>query len=49
MKCSQDNADGAIDRLFYHLKKDFFPWVYYEHFVSGRWFGRNGWNRPKFN
>lgn len=36
--------DQAVPRLpFYHLKKDFFPWVYYEHMVKGTWGGPKGW------
>ena len=30
-------------RSFYHLKKDFFPWVYYSHMVKGNWAGPKGW------
>ncbi|KAK4108262.1 FAD/NAD(P)-binding domain-containing protein [Canariomyces notabilis] len=30
-------------RAFYHLKKDFFPWVYYNHMVKGTWGGPKGW------
>ncbi|KAG6034968.1 hypothetical protein E4U41_006284 [Claviceps citrina] len=30
-------------RAFYHLKKDFFPWVYYASFVRGTWGGPRGW------
>ncbi|KAK3302927.1 uncharacterized protein B0T15DRAFT_259256 [Chaetomium strumarium] len=30
-------------RAFYHLKKDFFPWVYYKSMVKGTWGGPNGW------
>jgi sulfide:quinone oxidoreductase len=30
-------------RAFYHLKKDFFPWVYYKSMVKGTWGGANGW------
>lgn len=33
-------------RAFYHLKKDFFPAVYWNSFLRGTWFGRNGWFRP---
>ncbi|KAJ5833777.1 hypothetical protein N7474_002088 [Penicillium riverlandense] len=33
-------------RAFYHLKKDFFPWVYFNSFVKGTWGGPKGWN-PK--
>ncbi|KND86737.1 Sulfide:quinone oxidoreductase, mitochondrial [Tolypocladium ophioglossoides CBS 100239] len=37
---------AAPRRAFYHLKKDFFPWVYYNSMVTGRWGGPNivpGW------
>ncbi|EFY96702.1 NAD(FAD)-dependent dehydrogenase domain protein [Metarhizium robertsii] len=30
-------------RAFYHLKKDFFPWVYYASMVRGTWGGPKGW------
>ncbi|GAO15168.1 hypothetical protein UVI_02029340 [Ustilaginoidea virens] len=30
-------------RAFYHLKKDFFPWVYYASMVKGTWGGPRGW------
>lgn len=30
-------------RSFYHLKKDFFPWVYYTSMVKGTWGGPKGW------
>lgn len=33
-------------RAFYHLKKDFFPSVYWNSFVKGTWFGPNAWFRP---
>jgi sulfide:quinone oxidoreductase len=32
-------------RAFYHLKKDFFPWVYYKSMVKGTWAGPRGWMR----
>ncbi|KAH2982521.1 hypothetical protein KXV25_002160 [Aspergillus fumigatus] len=32
-------------RAFYHLKKDFFPWVYYNYMVKGTWGGPKGWIR----
>ncbi|KAJ7063264.1 FAD/NAD-P-binding domain-containing protein [Mycena amicta] len=35
-------------RLFYHLKKDLFPWAYWNYMVRGQWFGVNGPFRPKF-
>ena len=34
---------GVPRRLFYHLKKDFFPWVYYQSLVKGTWGGPKGW------
>ncbi|KAJ5225896.1 sulfide quinone reductase [Penicillium chermesinum] len=30
-------------RAFYHLKKDFFPWVYFNSMVKGNWAGPKGW------
>lgn len=33
-------------RAFYHLKKDFFPFVYWNSFVKGTWFGPKGWSKP---
>ncbi|KAG9766013.1 sulfide,quinone oxidoreductase/flavo-binding protein, partial [Aureobasidium melanogenum] len=39
-------VDQAVPRrAFYHLKKDFFPWVYYNNMVKGTWGGPKGW-RP---
>ncbi|KAG6253465.1 hypothetical protein E4U24_008233 [Claviceps purpurea] len=36
--------DQVEPRLaFYHLKKDFFPWVYYASMVKGTWGGPKGW------
>lgn len=36
--------DQAVPRrAFYHLKKDFFPWVYYKYMVKGTWGGPKGW------
>ncbi|GKZ17380.1 hypothetical protein AbraIFM66951_004680 [Aspergillus brasiliensis] len=36
--------DQAVPRRsFYHLKKDFFPWVYYQSLVKGTWAGPKGW------
>lgn len=34
---------GNPRRAFYHLKKDFFPWVYYNFMVKGTWGGPKGW------
>ncbi|KIL69712.1 hypothetical protein M378DRAFT_68827, partial [Amanita muscaria Koide BX008] len=34
------------NRLFYYLKKDFFPFAYWNYMVKGKWFGRSGWSRP---
>ncbi|KAI0302262.1 FAD/NAD-P-binding domain-containing protein [Russula brevipes] len=39
---------GIPRRVFYHLKKDLFPWVYFRYHVKGRWFGPAGLSRPKF-
>ncbi|KAJ5089867.1 Sulfide:quinone oxidoreductase [Penicillium argentinense] len=37
-------VDQAVPRRsFYHLKKDFFPWVYYNSMVKGDWAGPKGW------
>lgn len=30
-------------RAFYHMKKEFFPWVYYASMVKGTWAGPKGW------
>jgi NADPH-dependent 2,4-dienoyl-CoA reductase/sulfur reductase-like enzyme len=36
--------DQAVPRrAFYYLKKDFFPWVYYNSMVKGTWAGPKGW------
>ncbi|KAL4908880.1 hypothetical protein BDW74DRAFT_165601 [Aspergillus multicolor] len=38
--------DQAVPRrAFYHLKKDFFPWVYYSGMLKGTWRGPKGWSR----
>jgi eukaryotic sulfide quinone oxidoreductase len=37
-------VDQAVPRrAFYHLKKDFFPWVYSNYMVKGAWGGPKGW------
>lgn len=39
-------VDQAVPRrAFYHLKKDFFPWVYDQFHVRGQWGGPKGWIR----
>ncbi|KAF8842857.1 hypothetical protein BDN67DRAFT_898567, partial [Paxillus ammoniavirescens] len=35
-------------RLFYHLKKDLFPWAYWNRMIKGKWFGPTGPFKPKF-
>jgi sulfide:quinone oxidoreductase len=35
-------------RIFYHLKKDLLPWVYFKYYVKGKWFGPSGLVRPKY-
>lgn len=34
---------GEPRRSFWHLKKDFFPWVYANYMVKGNWGGPKGW------
>jgi NADPH-dependent 2,4-dienoyl-CoA reductase/sulfur reductase-like enzyme len=35
-------------RLFYHLKKDLFPWAYWNHMIKGNWFGSSAFRKPSF-
>ncbi|KAK1763671.1 hypothetical protein QBC33DRAFT_548915 [Phialemonium atrogriseum] len=35
-------------RAFYHLKKDFFPSIYWSSFVKGKWFGPKAFSQPKY-
>ena len=43
-------GDQAVpSRLFYHLKKDFFPYVYFDKMVKGQWYGAKGFSRPTFD
>jgi len=35
-------------RLYYHFKKDLFPWAYWNFMIGGRWYGPSGLFRPKF-
>lgn len=35
-------------RVFYHLKKDFFPYIYWNSFVKGTWFGPKAYTAPKY-
>jgi len=42
-------GDQAVPRkLYYYLKKDFFPAVYFNSMVKGEWFGPRGFFRPKY-
>ncbi|KAI0362011.1 FAD/NAD-P-binding domain-containing protein [Trametes cingulata] len=42
-------GDQAVPRsAFYYLKKDFFPWVYWNYMIKGNWFGSKGFVRPTF-
>ncbi|KAI0064601.1 FAD/NAD-P-binding domain-containing protein [Artomyces pyxidatus] len=42
-------GDQAIPRrIYYHLKKDFFPWVYFNYYVTGKWYGPHGLREPQF-
>ncbi|QRV86313.1 sulfide-quinone oxidoreductase [Ceratobasidium sp. AG-Ba] len=36
-------------KAFYHLKKDFFPWVYFNRMVKGEWFGPKGLSAPIYS
>ncbi|KAK7014898.1 Pyr-redox-2 domain-containing protein [Favolaschia claudopus] len=36
------------NRLFYHFKKDLFPWAYWNYMVKGQWYGTKGPFRPKY-
>ncbi|EIW76249.1 sulfide-quinone oxidoreductase [Coniophora puteana RWD-64-598 SS2] len=36
-------------RIFYHMKKDLFPWAYWNRMIKGTWYGPNGIVRPKFS
>lgn len=36
------------NRLFYHLKKDIFPYVYFDSMVKGEWYGTRGVARPDY-
>ncbi|KAJ4420904.1 hypothetical protein N0V82_004084 [Gnomoniopsis sp. IMI 355080] len=40
------NSQDIPRKAFYHLKKDFFPSVYWSSYVKGTWFGRNTWFKP---
>ncbi|KAJ1032691.1 hypothetical protein NDA16_000713 [Ustilago loliicola] len=35
---------GVPRKAFYYLKKDFFPWVYYNSYVKGTWSGPQGFS-----
>ncbi|CDZ97000.1 Sulfide:quinone oxidoreductase/flavo-binding protein [Phaffia rhodozyma] len=37
------------NKLFYHLKKDIFPYSHYNFMVKGKWFGRSGLFAPRFD
>lgn len=40
------NSQDVPRKAFYHLKKDFFPSIYWSSYVKGTWFGPRGWFRP---
>ncbi|CDO68349.1 hypothetical protein BN946_scf184799.g76 [Trametes cinnabarina] len=40
---------GTPRAAFYYLKKDFFPWVYWNYMLKGKWFGSKGFFRPTFS
>ncbi|TCD69736.1 hypothetical protein EIP91_006503 [Steccherinum ochraceum] len=35
-------------KFYYHLKKDLFPWAYWNFMLDGNWYGSNAWTRPTF-
>jgi hypothetical protein len=35
-------------RLFYHLKKDAFPYLYFQYMTQGQWYGKKGLFAPRF-
>jgi len=35
-------------REYYHLKKDVFPFVYWNYMLQGQWFGPKGVIRPDY-
>jgi sulfide:quinone oxidoreductase len=37
---------GVPRALFYYLKRDYFPAVYFNNMVKGQWFGPKGWSAP---
>ena len=39
---------ACSNRLFYHLKKDVFPYAYFNFMTQGTWYGKNGLFAPKF-
>ena len=47
------NADRSrpsfLCRLFYHLKKDVFPFAYFQFMTKGIWYGKDGLLAPKFD
>ncbi|KAI9019070.1 sulfide-quinone oxidoreductase [Hyaloraphidium curvatum] len=41
--------DQSMPRyMFYKLKTDFFPWVYWKFWPQGRWYGSKGFFKPTF-
>ena len=44
----QAKPSALAGRLYYQLKKDFFPWVYYNYMVKGLWFGSQAFSRPEY-
>jgi hypothetical protein len=36
-------------RAFYHLKKDVFPWAYWNYMLKGQWYGPSGPIRPGYD
>jgi NADPH-dependent 2,4-dienoyl-CoA reductase/sulfur reductase-like enzyme len=46
---TRNTVDSDLFRVFYHLKKDVFPRVYWSYMVRGQWYGPSGPIRPDYS
>ncbi|KAF8520228.1 FAD/NAD(P)-binding domain-containing protein [Hysterangium stoloniferum] len=37
---------GKPRRVFFEMKRSLFSWVYFQYFVTGKWYGPHGFRRP---
>ncbi|KAG8981692.1 hypothetical protein FRB94_013654 [Tulasnella sp. JGI-2019a] len=44
---SQIYDQAVPQRAFYYMKRDLFPWAYFNHFTAGRWYGRHAFSNPQ--